>query len=350
MATNAPCVPVGPVPFKDVDDDTDVVTVLPARASEDQAHLVSPLPSKTLYGALELRLYQGFWLPESWVPAAMALQRRFEPRPDDVIAASMPKCGTTWLVSLVFATMARRAYPPGAADHPLRRLNAHQCAPLLEGLFSGGRERKLDELPSPRLMYTHLPLAMIPRAVAAADGSGGGGCRVVYLCREPKDMVVSLLHFFGRVYPGMSLRDVFESACDGAMMCGPFWDHIAGYRRAGESTPSNVLFLQYEDLLRDPAENVRRVAQFIGMPFSPAEEEDGIVGGIVELCSLGSLRGMEANKTGYVDPVVRIPRGALFRKGVAGDWMNHLTPEMAHRMDEILDNKFGATGLKFPAI
>ncbi|KAL6660724.1 hypothetical protein ACP70R_001759 [Stipagrostis hirtigluma subsp. patula] len=295
MATNEPSAPVGPVPFKDVDDETDVVTVLPLRASEDQAHLVSPLPRKTLYGALELRCYQGFWLPESWVPAAMALQRRFEPRPDDVIVASLPKCGTTWLVSLLFATMARRAHPPGAANHPLRRLNAHQCAPMLEGVFSGGRERKLDELPSPRLMYTHMPLAMIPWA-APADGAGG--CRVVYICREPKDMVVSLLHFFGHVFPGMTLHGVFESACDGGMICGPFWDHIAGYRRASESRPGNVLFLRYEELLRDPAEIVRRVARFVRMPFSPAEEEDGIVRGIVELCSLNSLKGMEANKTG----------------------------------------------------
>ncbi|KAL6658104.1 hypothetical protein ACP70R_003690 [Stipagrostis hirtigluma subsp. patula] len=178
MATNAPTAPVGPVPLKDV------VTIMPERAPEDQADLVSALPSKMLYGELPLRCYQGFWLPESWVPAAAALQRRFQPRSDDVIVASVPKCGTTWAMALAFATMARRAHPP-------------------DGLFAGGREGKLDALPSPRLMYTHLPLTMIPRAVAAADdgGAAGGGCRVVYVCREPKDMVVSLWHYLRTVYP-----------------------------------------------------------------------------------------------------------------------------------------------------
>ncbi|KAL6660723.1 hypothetical protein ACP70R_001758 [Stipagrostis hirtigluma subsp. patula] len=199
MATNAPTAPVGPVPLKDV------VTIMPERAPEDQADLVCVLPSKMLYGELPLRCYQGFWLLESWVPAAAALQRRFQPRSDDVIVASVPKCGTTWAMALAFATMARRAHPPdvAAGRHPLRRLNQHQCVPLLEGLFAGGREGKLDALPSPRLMYTHLPLTMIPRAVAAADdgGTAGGGCRVVYVCREPKDMVVSLWHYLRTVYP-----------------------------------------------------------------------------------------------------------------------------------------------------
>ncbi|KAL6660727.1 hypothetical protein ACP70R_001762 [Stipagrostis hirtigluma subsp. patula] len=113
--------------------------------------------------------------------------------------------------------MVRRAYPPGAADHPLRRLNPHQCVPFLGGLFSSGREGKLDALPSPRLMNTHMPLAM--------------------------DMVVSLWHYLRTVYPDVTLHDVFASACDGAMVRGPFWDHIAGYRRASESRPGNVLFL-----------------------------------------------------------------------------------------------------------
>ena len=231
MATGDSSVQVGPVPFKDVEDDGDMVTALPERPSEEHVGLVSALPCCTI-ADMKLRCYQGFWLREGLVPAAAALQRRFEPRPSDVIVASLPKCGTTWLVALAFATLARRAYPPGAADHPLRRLNPHQCLPFLEGLFAGGREGKLDAL--------------------------------------------------------------------------------------------------------------------VGLPFSAAEEEGGVVGGIVELCSLDSLRGMEANKAGYVDPRIKFPREALFRKGVADDWKSHMTPEMARRMDGVAADKLRATGLAFP--
>ncbi|CAL5052193.1 unnamed protein product [Urochloa decumbens] len=298
MATSGSSSRVGPVPFKDVENDADTVTTAPERPSEEHAGLVASLPCYTVAGMsnLKLRLYQGFWMPEGL-------------------------SGTTWLVALAFVTLARGAHPPGAADHPLRRLNPHQCLPFLERLFAGGREGKLDALPSPRLMNTHMPLAVIPGAVPAG--------KVVYVCREPKAMVVSMWHYFRRLYPELSLAEAVDIACDGTMPFGPFWDHILGYWCAAAAWPETVLFLRYEEMLRDPDESVRRLARFVGLPFSVAEEEAGVVGGIVELCSLESLRGMEANRTGFVSPQFKFPREALFRKGVADDWRSHMTPEMA---------------------
>ncbi|XP_047050642.1 cytosolic sulfotransferase 5-like [Lolium rigidum] len=344
MASNSPA-PVGPVPFLDTEKDDHQVgsDVPPFPLPDDHEHevvVVSELPSKLLAGIpqISLRRYQGFWLPESWVPAAVSIQRRFKPRPDDVIISSLPKCGTTWLVALAFATMARHAYPPSGADHPLLRLNPHQCIPFLEGVFLGGRgrEERLEALPSPRLVNTHMPHAMIACC-----------SRVVYICREPKDMVVSMWHYLRTVHPQLSLQDTLDSVCGGASRCGPFWDHALGYWRASVATPDRVLFLRYEELLRDPAGNVRRLAQFVGQPFSPAEEEAGVLGDVVRLCSLDNLRSLEVNKTGIVGPLLKTPRKALFRKGVVGDWVNHMTPEMARLMDDVVAHKLRDTGLHF---
>lgn len=350
MVSNATSTQAGPVPFKDFEDDVHQATVapVPERPPEDEDVLVSSLPSTVLPGVpfFKLRFYQGFWLHEGLIPGAIALQRRFEPHPDDVVVASIPKCGTTWLAALAFATMARRAYPPAGADHPLLRLNPHHVAPFMDLFFAQGREAVLDALPSPRLMFTHMPLAMLPRAVPPASGAGGGGCRVVYICREPKDMAVSLWHFRRVLCPELSFADTFESFCAGRSS-GPFWDHILGYWRASAATPDNVLFLRYEELLRDPADNVRKLARFVGLPFSDAEEEAGVVHAIVELCNLDNMRSLEANKSGHL-PYINFPNKSLFRKGVAGDWVNHMTPEMARRMDDIVAEKFRGTGLTFP--
>jgi hypothetical protein len=113
----------------------------------------------------------------------------------------------------------------------LRDLNPHQCIPFLEGLFASGREGKLNALPSPRLMNTHMALAMIPGAVPAGDGG----------CREPKAMVVSLWHYFRRVCPELELGEVLDIACDGTMPWGAFWDHIFGYWHASVARTESVL-------------------------------------------------------------------------------------------------------------
>ncbi|KAJ1291802.1 hypothetical protein BS78_02G344700 [Paspalum vaginatum] len=340
MAAASSPAPSGPIPFKDVDDGS-----VPEHTPKDEfGDLVAALPLRQ-QSILELRLYQGFWLPEHWVPGTIVFQRRFAPRPDDVILASYPKCGTTWLKALAFATAARGAYPPAGAGHPLRRLNPHDCVPFIDEIFAGGEHAKLDLLPSPRLMNTHLPYTLLPEPVAR----GGGGCRVAYVCRDPKDMVVSLWHFLRRSKPDLSFADMFEPVCDGTAAAGPVWDHVLSYWRASVARPDRVLFLRYEDLLRDPAANVRKLAEFMGRPFSASEEDAGAVADVVELCSFDQMKGLEVNKpgSGTAGRYRAMPRDAFFRKGVAGDWANHMTPEMAARLDEIVREKLQGTGLHF---
>jgi hydroxyjasmonate sulfotransferase len=327
----------GPVPFKDVDDGS----VPEHTPKEEFGDLVAALPRKQ-QSILELRLYQGFWLPEYWVAGTVVFQRRFTPRPDDVVLASYPKCGTTWLKALAFAVLSRGAHPPAGPDHPLRRLNPHDCVPSVDEVFAGGEHAKLDLLPSPRLMNTHLPYTLLPETVVTA-----GGCRVVYVCRDPKDMTVSFWHFLRRRQPDLSFADTFESICDGTAMVGPVWDHALSYWRASVARPDKVLFLRYEDLLRDPGGNVRRLAGFMGCSFSAAEEEAGTVQAVADLCSFEGLKGLEVNRAGTWGAYCAMPRDAFFRKGVAGDWANHMTPEMAARLDGVVREKLRGTGFTF---
>lgn len=338
-AANTPVGQSGPVPFKDVDDGS--VPKPEHTPKEEFGDLVAALPHRR-QSILDLRLYQGFWLPEHWVPGTIVFQRRFVPRPDDVVLASYPKCGTTWLKALAFAVAARDVYPLRAPHHPLRRLNPHDCVPFVDEIFAAGEEAKLDLLPSPRLMNTHLPCTLLPDSV-----TGSGSCKVVYVCRDPKDMAVSLWHFLRRLQPDLSFADTFESVCDGTVAVGPVWDHALSYWRASVAQPDRVLFLRYEDLLRDPENNVRRLAGFLGRPFSADEEAAGVVAAVVDLCGFDTMKGLEVNRAGTAGAYCAMPRDAFFRKGVAGDWANHMTPEMAARLDGVVREKLPGTGLAF---
>ena len=121
--------------------------------------------------------------------------------------------------------MARGAYPPAGAGHPLLRLNPHDCVPFMEMLFADGLagSRKMAMLPSPRLMATHMQHSVLPASVTRNPG-----CKIIYMCRDPKDMIVSMFHFARKLAPDISFADEFEAACKGTNISGPIWDHLLG--------------------------------------------------------------------------------------------------------------------------
>uniref|UniRef100_A0A0E0AFR6 Sulfotransferase n=1 Tax=Oryza glumipatula TaxID=40148 RepID=A0A0E0AFR6_9ORYZ len=235
---------------------------------------------------MHLNCYQGAWVQRTWVPGIIAIQRG-----GDVVLASLPN-GTTWLKALAFATMARRAHPPPPAvgdgdaqllHHPLLRLNPHDCVPFMEKLFAAGLGSKImDALPSPRLMATH-----------------------------------------------------------GRCLSGPIWNHIVGYWNASKARPETVLFLRYEEMLQYPIDNVRKLARFVGQPFSPDEEEAGVV--MDSWTSFEKMKNLKANKADSSPIQVHrnntFANDSFFRRGGAGDWTNHMTPEMARRLDAIMNEK-----------
>nr|GMD96677.1 cytosolic sulfotransferase 12-like [Ipomoea batatas] len=126
---------------------------------------------------------------------------------------------------------------------------------------------------------------------------------------------------------------------------GTFWDHLLGYWKESSENPGKVLFLKYEEMKSEPDVQLRRMAAFLGCPFSEEEEEGGVVGGILRLCSFESLSSLEVNKTGK-GLLLGNSNNVLFRKGKVGDWRNHLTDEMATRLNQIVEEKFKGTGLK----
>lgn len=108
--------------------------------------------------------------------------------------------------------------------------------------------------------------------------------------------------------------------------------------------PKQVLFMRYEELKTEPCVQVKRLAEFLGCPFTKEEEESGLVNKILELCSLRNLSLLEVNKTGKT--WMNLDYNSYFRKGEVGDWKNYLTPEMENKIDMIIEEKFKGSGLK----
>ncbi|XVF62755.1 hypothetical protein PTKIN_Ptkin09bG0033800 [Pterospermum kingtungense] len=268
-------------------------------------------------GANQIFRYQGFWLPSLFILGKMLIHDHFKPRPTDIILSTSPKRGTTWL----------RALDKSNEVDPVHSLKGFRRLGFFHPTF----------------------LTLCVRSLTSEDASG---CRFVYICRDPKDVLVSKWHFMNRLrskqVPPLSLEEAFDLFCKGVSQFGPYWDHVLGYWEASVESPNKEVFLKYEDVNKEPLAYVRKLAEFLGVPFSSEEENNGIVQEIVDLCSFESLSNLDVNKT--ADPLItslRINNSFFFRKGKVGDWVNYLTPEMGDTLDQITKAKFQGTGFTF---
>lgn len=108
--------------------------------------------------------------------------------------------------------------------------------------------------------------------------------------------------------------------------------------------------MKYEEIVSDPLKVVRKLASFLGAPFTEEEESSGVAEQVVRLCSFEALSSQDINQTGGVERAggkIFIEYSSLFRKGKVGDWVNHMSNDMGEKLDRLVREKFEGSGLKF---
>ncbi|CAO2820823.1 unnamed protein product [Amaranthus hypochondriacus] len=305
---------------------------------------------KTQWLGNSLHHYQGFWCPTIFLENVIAFQTHFQAQDTDVILASIPKTGTTWLKSLLYTILNRKSTSlHHISQQVFQTKNPHELVPSFEiSIYKKiyDIQPDLSNLPSPRHFSTHIPFLSLPDSIKSSKS------RIVYVCRNPIDTFVSTLHFylsFDRnkdMKPSMEMKEEYvDKFCMGLTSFGPYESHLLGYWKEHLRNPDKVLLLEYEGLKKEPKINLKKLANFLGVPFSEEEEKGDVIEDIIKMCSFQSLKEMDVNKNGKWTPVVENKH--FFRKGEVGDWKNDLTPLMAKKIDQILHGNLKKAGFSF---
>lgn len=276
----------------------------------------------------------------------------YKPQADDIFIVTYPKCGTTWLQEICYLIL-NDGVPP--ANHLQRLIDT----PFLEML---GAEC-VEKMRKPGAIKTHLPFNLIPFSPDAK-----------YVCaiRNPKDCVVSFFYHTSKTYPGYMFTDgtfpeFFELFMNGQTDYGCYFKHLRSWysHRRNDEAEGNIHFICFEDLKKNPAQEVLKLARFLGEEYAQ-KLEAGLLDKVLDRSSLKTMQegykdfGLDTNDESIPEAIrhfaacnkVAEPAKASdaaseknasdgrvqfknhVRKGAVNDWKNHFTPEMNRRMDE----------------
>ncbi|CAO2820821.1 unnamed protein product [Amaranthus hypochondriacus] len=307
------------------------------------------LPKQLWFGS-PFHLYQGFWCPTHILKNVIAFQTHFEAQYTDIILASLPKTGTTWLKSLLYTILNRKSTSlHDISQQVFQTKNPHELVTSFEFItYKNFNETQpdLSDLPSPRLFSTHIPFLSLPNSIKSSKS------RIVYVCRNPIDTFVSTwyfnLSFDGNkdIKPSREMMEEYvDKFCKGLCTFGPYDSHLLGYWNEYLQNPDRILLLEYEGLKTEPKAHIRKLADFLGCPFSEEEENKNAVEEIIKMCSFQSMKEMDVNKNGKAVPFVENKH--FFRKGEVGNWKNDLSSLMAKKLDQVLQGKLKEAGFSF---
>ncbi|NXV61920.1 ST1D1 Sulfotransferase, partial [Molothrus ater] len=294
----------------------------PLSAMEQEAEITQEMGS--LHG---IPLYKSFI--EGW-PQVKA----FQARPDDLLISTYPKSGTTWLSEIM-----DMIYHDGDVEK-CRRDAIYNRVPFLElkaPMETSGVEL-LENTPSPRLVKTHLPVQLLPTSFWEKD------CKIIYMARNPKDVAISYYYFhqMAKIHhdPGTK-AEFLENFMAGKVPYGSWYDHVRGWWEKKQE--KKILYLFYEDMKKDPRQEVQKILQFLGKELA-----EGTVDRILHHTSFQEMKKNPAANYETVLPTLMDHSISPFlRKGISGDWKNHFTVAQNERFDQHYQKLMAGSDLHF---
>ncbi|XP_068192533.1 cytosolic sulfotransferase 1-like [Antennarius striatus] len=271
----------------------------------------------------------------SYVTSTWERVQNFKARPDDILMATFPKAGTTWVSYILELLYFGHTHKERLTSMPISKR-----VPFLEASDSyidTGVDLAENLSISPRIIKTHLPVQFIPKSFWEQN------CKIVYLARNAKDNVVSYFHFDRMITvepdPG-DWNSYLHKFMNGKVVFGSWYDHVSGWWKK-KQTYSNLHYMFYEDITEDDVRELDKLCSFLSL--SPSLEEKKQILGEVHFDNMKN-NDMANYST---SPYMNFKISPFMRKGKVGDWKNHFTVAQNEEFDEDYKRKMKDPTLHF---
>ncbi|XP_060609203.2 amine sulfotransferase-like [Anolis sagrei] len=274
--------------------------------------------------------YKQSYFPQNLItPEYLDSLEDFEIRDSDVFLITFPKSGTIWTQNIL-SLILHEGHRNGT-EH----VDLLDRVPWLEYNI-----RKMDYVnrPSPRYFSSHLPYYLVPKGLKNGKG------KIIYVARNPKDVLVSYFHFSKVSLHTEDVED-FEIILNNFLagkVVGDFWlDHVEGW--SAQRDHLNILFLMYEEMKKDLRGCVIKICNFLGKRLTEEEIDD-----VVDKASFSKMsEDRRANYTTAPSDILDFSKGRFLRKGTIGDWKNTMTVAQSERFDSVFKERMEKLPFKF---
>jgi aryl sulfotransferase len=253
--------------------------------------------------------------------------RAFRPRHDDIVVATYPKSGTTWM-QRILSLLIFRTEEPIALDRtfPWLEVNRRPIDAVVGDLEAQQHRRSVK---------THVPFDGVPRFE---------GVKYIHVARDGRDVCMSyhnhctgfrpealermdaiglaeptLRRPYPRVDPdpAVHFHDWLTSgAIDGQDDGTPYLSYFAYEKTFWDARKEdNLLFVHYDDLQADMIGEMRRIADFLGIDVSDAE--------LSRIAGSASFESMRKDAAVLIPEMAKNFEGGALRlvnKGKSGRW------------------------------
>ncbi|XP_071135407.1 sulfotransferase 1E1-like [Mytilus edulis] len=257
--------------------------------------------------------------------------RNMEMDDDDVIICAFAKSGTHWLWEM--ASMLGI----GKADyHGKEKTSA---------MFEFIPAEALRVSPKPRIYNTHFAPQCLPKQ--AFDKK----CKILFLQRNPKDVLVSLLPFLqGYNFIDSTIKwDEFiskymELEVESSLL-NWFYYTRQWYEFLKEGH-DNIYCLSYEDMKDDPVTEISKLAKFLEVEANSELAKD-----IAVKCSFQNMKQAASSKqeTFAINnkELAKKITNFTYRKGEVGDWKNYFTVAVNEKFNARFAKKMKGIDFKY---
>jgi len=256
-----------------------------------------------------------------------------------VLLVSYPKSGNTWL-RFMLETVRRNGEPPDLNEIGITNAAARRSLDLALDMESSDLSPtevacarrwalmgQMDHQGSSHILKVH-DANLAPPGTTSSLFTGPDIDRVVYIVRDPRDVVVSAAAFFGNTHavqvtclndPEFMLGCSLDSLNPAAEQFVSSWSKHVSSWLDGEGYP--LLLVRYEDMLTDTKHELERIVHFVGAPEQPE-----VILKAVEASRFSMLAARE-KVCGFRENNSKAS-APFFRHGIAGNWRDVLSADL----------------------